>query len=256
MRVNLDWLNEWADVGHDLARIEDELTSLGLEVDSTEALARVDGGVVVAEVLRVERHPNADRLSVCAVDDGSGEHQVVCGARNVAPGIKAPFARVGAQLPGGRKIGAAELRGVRSNGMLCSAKELGLVDDVDGLLILDADAPKGAAVAEHLRLDDAILEVNVTANRGDCFSVIGIARELAARRNLRLRRGGAGQAVRPAIKDTLPISLGAPAGAGTTSSHASANPSRQASMAGISELVGVSLIRRGGASGPPPASND
>ena len=102
MRVNLDWLNEWADVGHDLARIEDELTSLGLEVDSTEALARVDGGVVVAEVLRVERHPNADRLSVCAVDDGSGEHQVVCGARNVAPGIKAPFARVGAQLPGGR----------------------------------------------------------------------------------------------------------------------------------------------------------
>ena len=131
----------------DLARIEDELTSLGLEVDSTEALARVDGGVVVAEVLRVERHPNADRLSVCAVDDGSGEHQVVCGARNVAPGIKAPFARVGAQLPGGRKIGAAELRGVRSNGMLCSAKELGLVDDVDGLLILDAQAHSRSAAA-------------------------------------------------------------------------------------------------------------
>jgi len=211
MRVNLDWLNEWVEVGDDLPRIEDELTSLGLEVDSTETIASVDAGIVVAEVLRVERHPNADRLSVCGVDDGRGEHQVVCGARNVAPGIKVPFARVGAKLPSGKKIGAAELRGVQSNGMLCSAKELELVDDVDGLLILDAEAPKGAPVAEHLRLDDAVLEINVTANRGDCFSVIGIARELAAGRNQRLRRSAAGPAVPPAIADTLPITLGAPA---------------------------------------------
>src|SRR6185503_1122452 len=105
----------------------------------------------------------------------------------VAAGIKAPFARVGSSLPGGKAIGTAELRGVKSNGMLCSAKELGLVDDVDGLLILDADAPVGRPITEHLRLADAALEVNVTANRGDCFSVLGIARELAARGDRELR---------------------------------------------------------------------
>jgi phenylalanyl-tRNA synthetase beta chain len=210
MRVNLDWLNEWAEVGVDLSLIEDDLTASGLEVDSSEVLAAPDAGIVVAEVLRVERHPNADRLSLCVVDDGVGTHQVVCGAPNVAPGIKAPFARAGATLPNGKEIGAAELRGVRSNGMLCSSKELALVDDVEGLLILDADAPKGAPVAEHLRLHDAILEINVTPNRGDCFSVIGLARELAARRNASLRRAAI-PAVPAAIRDTVPIGLGAAA---------------------------------------------
>ena len=211
MRVNLDWLNDWADVGDDLSLIEADLTASGLVVDSSEAFIAPDSGIVVAEVLSVDRHPNADRLSVCVVDDAAGRHQVVCGAPNVAPGIKAPFARVHSKLPNGRQIGAAELRGVRSDGMLCSAKELGLVDDVDGLLILDADAPKGASVAEHLKLADAVLEIDVTPNRGDCFSIIGIARELAARRNTRLR-GPAIPAVRPTIKDTLPISLEAGAG--------------------------------------------
>src|SRR5688500_18055705 len=188
MRVTLDWLNDWVEVGEDVPSVEADLTASGLEVDSSEALVAPDPGIVVAEVLSVERHPNADRLSVCTVDDGAGRHQVVCGAPNVAAGIKAPFARVGSKLPSGKAIGAAELRGVKSNGMLCSAKELELVDDVDGLLILDADAPKGAPAAEHLRLDDAVLEVNVTPNRGDCFSVVGIARELAARRDKALRR--------------------------------------------------------------------
>jgi phenylalanyl-tRNA synthetase beta chain len=205
MRVNLEWLADWVEVG-DAESVAAELTTAGLEVESVEPLVNVDRGIVVAEVLAVERHPNADRLSVCTVDDGAGRHQVVCGAPNVAAGIKAPFARVGSKLPNGRAIGAAELRGVKSNGMLCSAKELGLIDDVDGLLILDADAPKGAPLAEHLRLDDAVLEVNVTPNRGDCFSVVGIARELAARRDKALRRRAA-PAVKAAIKDTLPIAL-------------------------------------------------
>jgi phenylalanyl-tRNA synthetase beta chain len=167
MRVNLDWLNEWVEVGNDLALIADDLTASGLEVDSTETLVAPDAGIVVAEVMSVDRHPNADRLSVCVVDDGVGRHQVVCGAPNVAPGIKAPFARAGSRLPSGKKIGAAELRGVQSNGMLCSAKELELVDDVDGLLILDAGARKGTSIADHLKLDDAVLEINVTPNRGD-----------------------------------------------------------------------------------------
>jgi phenylalanyl-tRNA synthetase beta chain len=205
MRVNIDWLRDWVDLTGDADGVAADLTTSGLEVDAVEALAGAATGIVVAEVLRVDRHPNADRLSVCLVDDGAGQHQVVCGAPNVAAGIKVPFARVGAKLPGGKAIGAAELRGVQSNGMLCSAKELELVDDVDGLLILDADAPKGTAIAEHLRLNDAILEINVTPNRGDCFSVIGLARELAARRRT-IKRHVVPQ-VRPTINDTLPITL-------------------------------------------------
>ncbi len=205
MRVNLDWLNDFLDVD-DPEQVAADLTTAGLEVEAIEPLPSVSSSVVVAHVLSVDRHPNADRLTVCQVDDGAGRHQVVCGAPNVAAGIKAPFARVGSSLPGGNAIGAAELRGVRSNGMLCSAKELKLVDDVDGLLILDADAPTGTPIAGHLRLADAVLEINVTPNRGDCFSVIGIARELAARRNVELRE----RRPAPAAKGgpaSLPIGL-------------------------------------------------
>ena len=210
MRVNLDWLRDWVELG-DVERVAADLTTSGLEVDSLEPLVAVDRNIVVAEVLGVERHPNADKLSVCVVDDGAGQHRVVCGAPNVAPGIKAPFARVGAKLPSGKAIGAAELRGVQSNGMLCSAKELELADDAGGLLILDADAPKGASVAEYLRLADTVLEINVTANRGDCFSVVGIARELAARRSARLAPPKA-PPVAATIDATFPVSLGAGAG--------------------------------------------
>ena len=188
MRVSLDWLRDFVALDGDADRVADDLTSSGLEVESVERAGEPLDGVVVAAVLTVAPHPNADRLSVCTVDDGRGEVQVVCGARNVAAGIKAPFARVGSTLPGGKAIGAAELRGVRSNGMLCSARELELPDDVDGLLLLDADATIGRPVVEHLKLDDSILEVNVTPNRGDCFSVLGIARELAARRDAALVR--------------------------------------------------------------------
>jgi phenylalanyl-tRNA synthetase beta chain len=205
MRVNLEWLAEWVELG-DAESVAADLTAAGLEVESVESLARVDRNIVVGKVLAVERHPNADRLSVCIVDDGAARHQVVCGAPNVAVGILAPFARVGSTLPNGKAIGAAELRGVKSSGMLCSAKELELVDDVDGLLILAPEARTGAPVAEHLRLDDAVLEINVTPNRGDCFSVVGIARELAARRDTALRRRAAPR-VKATTKDTLPIAL-------------------------------------------------
>jgi phenylalanyl-tRNA synthetase beta chain len=210
MRVTLDWLGDFLDVG-DAEQVAVDLTAAGLEVEAIEPLASVGPSVVVAHVLSVDRHPNADRLTVCQVDDGAGRHQVVCGARNVATGIKAPFARVGSRLPDGKTIGAAELRSVQSNGMLCSAKELGLVDDVDGLLILDADAPVGTPIAAHLRLDDAALEVNVTANRGDCFSVLGLARELAARRNHKLREPQPARAGKGG-PTSLPIELGAAAG--------------------------------------------
>jgi phenylalanyl-tRNA synthetase beta chain len=209
MRVNVEWLRDWVELDGDANRVADDLTTSGLEVESVEPAGAAIEGVVVAEVESVERHPNADRLSVCSVYDGGERFQVVCGARNVAAGIRVPFAKVGAQLPGGKAIGAAELRGVRSEGMLCSAKELELPDDVDGLLLLDADAPLGVSIVEYLRLDDAILEVNVTPNRGDCFSVLGLARELAARRDLPLLK----RDLRPgptARSERFPVELKAP----------------------------------------------
>jgi phenylalanyl-tRNA synthetase beta chain len=206
MRVNLDWLRDWVELDDGPETIAADLTTAGLEVEAVERTAGPLERVVVAEVVSVARHPNADRLSVCVVTDGAEQLQVVCGAPNVAAGIKAPFARVGATLPGGKPIGAAELRGVKSHGMLCSAKELGLADDTNGLLLLDADAPVGAPIDEYLRLGDAVFEINVTPNRGDCFCVLGIARELAARRGRPLADRPPA-ATKAAIADELAIGL-------------------------------------------------
>jgi phenylalanyl-tRNA synthetase beta chain len=183
----VEWLREWTavDAADALAAT---LTSVGLEVESVTPAAPPFVNVVVATVASLEQHPNAEKLKVCQVDDGQGRHTVVCGAPNVAVGLKVPFARLGAELPGGQRIAAAELRGIASAGMLCSARELGLSDDAAGLLVLEPDAPLGVDVREYLRLDDAVLEINVTPNRGDCFSVLGIAREAAARSGAAVRR--------------------------------------------------------------------
>ncbi len=208
MRVNLDWLRDFVELDGDTGQIAADLTAAGLEVEAVDPIGTALDGIVVAQVLSVERHPNADRLSVCVVTDGVDSHQIVCGALNVAAGIKAPLARIGATLPGGKKIGAAELRGVKSHGMLCSAKELTLVDDTNGLLLLDADAPVGAPIVDHLRLADASFEINVTANRGDCFSVLGIARELAARRGKAFAEPAPASAS-ASIADRLPVELNA-----------------------------------------------
>lgn len=181
MRVSIHWLQEWVDVDREPAAVAAALTMAGLEVDAVEPVAPALDGVVVAKVLDVEPHPQADRLSVCDVDAGAGRHhRVVCGAPNVRAGVAAPFAPVGTRLPDGRRIEAAAIRGVTSDGMLCSAQELGLSDDAAGLLLLDADAAAGTPLAAYLRLDDAVLDVDLTPNRGDCFSILGIARELAA----------------------------------------------------------------------------
>ena len=175
----------------------------------TAAGAHLDG-IVVGAVRSVERHPNADRLSVCDVDDGGDVRRVVCGAPNVRPGVKVPFARVGARLPDGREISAVELRGVASAGMLCSAKELNLGDDASGLLLLDDDAPLGVALQDYLRLEDTVFDVNVTPNRGDCFSVLGLAREIGARLGGGARKPNA-RAAAESIPDTVPVELSAPA---------------------------------------------
>lgn len=183
MKISLNWLAEWVDVGSDVAALSHALTMAGLEIESQSRAAPEMSGIVVAEVLATAKHPDAEKLSVCRVFDGQQEIQIVCGASNVRAGIKVPLATVGAKLPGGMQIKQAKLRGVESFGMLCSAKELGLAEESDGLLELPLELHVGQDSITALHLADTILEINLTPNRGDCMSVLGVAREVAAQRN-------------------------------------------------------------------------
>jgi phenylalanyl-tRNA synthetase beta chain len=180
MKLSERWLREWVDPPVDTAGIVSQLTMAGLEVDGTAPATPAFSSVVVGLVEAVERHPDADKLTVCRVDVGAADTlAIVCGAPNVRAGMKAPVALVGAELPGGLKVKRARLRGVESAGMLCSERELGLGDSHAGLWDLPADAPVGRDLRDWLGLDDAVIDVDLTPNRGDCFSVLGIARELA-----------------------------------------------------------------------------
>jgi phenylalanyl-tRNA synthetase beta chain len=181
VKTSVEWLREFVAVELSAEALAEDLTMAGLEVDSVDRVADRLEGVVVAEILERRAHPNADRLSICRVSDGRAEHEIVCGASNAAQGLKVPFAPVGTVLPGGLAIAATEIRGVVSKGMLCSARELGLSDEATGLLVLDGKAPVGQDLREYLKLDDSVLDIDLTPNRGDCFSVLGIAREIAAR---------------------------------------------------------------------------
>lgn len=179
MKISENWLRTWVNPAIDSEKLSDQLTMLGLEVDDLSPAAKPFTGVVVGEVLTVEQHPDADRLRVTTVNIGSGEPlQIVCGAPNVRTGMKAPVATIGAVLPGDFKIKKGKLRGVESQGMLCGASEIDLEDKIDGLLELPADAPVGVNVREYLDLDDNVIDISITPNRGDCFSIRGIAREI------------------------------------------------------------------------------
>jgi len=182
MKFPESWLREWVNPSMTTEELAHQLTMLGHEVDAVDVEGDGLDGVVVADVLEVARHPDADRLSVCRVDagDGGAPVDVVCGAPNVVAGMKAALAVPGVKLPNGVKLRKSKIRGVVSNGMLCSAVELGLGEESDGILELPADAPVGESLAAYLQLPDAIIDVNLTPNRGDCFSVLGIAREVAA----------------------------------------------------------------------------
>jgi phenylalanyl-tRNA synthetase beta chain len=180
MKFPESWLREHVTVAASRDELSARLTAIGLEVEDTAVLGEGLDGVVVAEILSCEKHPEADRLQVCQVATGAGTVQIVCGAPNARPGLKAPLAQVGANLPGGMAIKAAKLRGVDSQGMLCSAKELGVDPDASGLLELPADAPVGAGLADFLALPDASFELKLTPNRADCFSVRGVAFDVAA----------------------------------------------------------------------------
>jgi len=181
MKFSENWLRELVDVRADRAELAHALTMAGLEVEELTPLGEGLGGVVVAEIVAAEKHPQADRLQVCKVDAGQGESlQIVCGAPNARVGIKVPLATVGAKLPGGITIKAAKLRGVESFGMLCSAKELGIDADASGLLELPLDAPAGQPLADYLGLPDASFELKLTPNRPDCLGLVGLAHDVAA----------------------------------------------------------------------------
>ncbi len=208
MKFSLNWLREWVPFTQEPEELARLLTLRGFEVEGLQPAGRVQARVVVAELVSVERHPQADRLLVCQADAGGGSRvQIVTGAANVHAGMKAPLALVGAVLGGdgdgknkaqGQAIKATEFRGLASEGMLCSEIELGLGDDAEGIMELDADSPVGKPLAECLDLDDVVADIAFTSNRGDCLSVRGLAREVAAICRL--------QAVAPAER-TVAVSL-------------------------------------------------
>src|SRR5882757_657115 len=209
MKVPYSWLAEWVDVPWGARELGSRLTMAGFELDALELAAPEFVQVVVAEILSAERHPQADKLQVCRVSIGQGEPlQIVCGASNARAGLKTALAMVGAKLPGGLEIKAAKLRDVESFGMLCSAKELGLAETSAGILELPADAPVGTPLREYLALDDYVLDLAITPNRGDAMSVVGIAREVAA-------LTGKGLKGAPKVAP-LTVSVEAPASVGVT----------------------------------------
>jgi phenylalanyl-tRNA synthetase beta chain len=223
LKVPLSALRQWVDVPWDAADLARRLTMAGLEVEAIEPAAPPFTGVVVAKIVAAERHPQAQKLQVCTVlmsdAPGAASVQIVCGASNARAGLVTALAMVGAELPGGVKIKAAKLRGIESQGMLCSARELGLGDSSEGILELDLDLKDqkeslGTDLRSLLDLDDSILEVNVTANRGDALSMLGIAREVAALSGMHLRTPQLARAaaIDPAgeqLAVTLPASRGA-----------------------------------------------
>jgi phenylalanyl-tRNA synthetase beta chain len=181
MRVPLSWLKDFVDLPWKARELGSRLTMSGFELEALDTAAPAFSGVVVAEIVEAAKHPQAEKLQVCKVRAVGAELlQIVCGAANARVGLKTAFATVGAELPGDKTITAVKLRGVESFGMLASAKELGLADSSEGIVELPADAPVGQDLRAYMQLDDDILELNVTPNRGDAMSVLGIAREIAA----------------------------------------------------------------------------
>ena len=212
MRVSETWLREWCNPPLDTAGIAERLTMGGIEVGAIEPAAGAFDGVVVARIVTTRPHPDADRLRLCEVEVAPGEPllNIVCGAPNARPGLRAPLARVGARLPGGLHIKKSKIRGQPSEGMLCSAQELGLGEGQAGLLELPDDAPIGAPLRDYLQLDDRIIEVELTPNRGDCLSVSGLARDLAALTDTPLTAPDMA-AVPPASERRLEVRIEAPA---------------------------------------------
>ena len=209
MKISEQWLREWVNPAMDTQGLAHQLTMAGLEVDAVEPVAGAFSDVVVGEIVSSEPHPDADKLRLCQVNAGGDALQVVCGAPNAQVGLKAPFARVGAVLPGDFAIKQAKLRGQASQGMLCAESELGLSEANAGLMELAPDAPVGADLRNYLGLDDQVIEVDLTPNRADCLGMLGIAREVALLNGLTLQPPAIAP-VPATIERTLPVVLEAP----------------------------------------------
>lgn len=206
MKFSEGWLREWVNPNLKTDALAEQLTMAGLEVDGLEPVAGEFTGVVVGKVVAAEQHPDADKLRVCTVEDGSDTYNVVCGAPNARAGISVAFARVGAKLPDGVKIRKAKLRGVESFGMLCSSKELGLGDDHDGIIELPASCSLGDDLRAALDLDDTCIDIDLTPNRGDCLSVRGVAREVGLLNDAAVTEPVI-EAVAATIDDVFPVTL-------------------------------------------------
>ncbi|WAE60231.1 phenylalanine--tRNA ligase subunit beta [Stutzerimonas sp. R40042] len=209
MKFSEQWLRSWVNPQVSREELVARLSMVGLEVDAVTPVAGSFSGVIVGEVLETAQHPDADKLRVCQVSNGKETFQVVCGAPNVRPGLKIPFAMIGAQLPGDFKIKKAKLRGVESNGMLCSETELQIGSDDSGLMELAAGAPVGTDLREYLGLDDVSIEIGLTPNRGDCLSLAGLAREVGAIYGAEVRPVEVGVA-NIAHEDVRPVEVLAP----------------------------------------------
>ncbi|RUR12531.1 phenylalanine--tRNA ligase subunit beta [Legionella sp. km772] len=209
MKLSKLWLREWVNFSLAEQELADQLTMAGLEVDAVSPVAGEFSNVVVAQVLTTRPHPDADKLTLCEVDAKTDKPlAIVCGASNVRPGLKVALAMIGAKLPGGLHIKESKLRGQLSQGMLCSVSELGLAELSDGIMELDQDAPIGVSLRDYLLLDDHVFDIDLTPNRADCFSVLGIAREVAALKKLPLLEPEI-LTVTPSIDDQLSIRLNA-----------------------------------------------
>lgn len=216
MKISEHWLRAYVNPPISTTELSDRLTMAGLEVEAAEPAAPPFHGVVVAEICTFERHPDADRLNVCQVDAGERDangsrvlRQIVCGAPNVAVGMKVPCALPGALLPGAVAIGEAKMRGVTSRGMLCSARELGLSTDHGGLLALDQTLRNGEDIRSALALDDTVFELKLTPNRADCLSVVGVAREVSALTGSSIQLPTRATVI-PTLPDRLPVRIEAP----------------------------------------------
>lgn len=207
MKFSEQWLRELINPDISTDELSHQLTMAGLEVDAIEPVAAEFTKVVIGEVLSIEKHPDADKLNVCQVNVGGDEPlNIVCGASNVRTGLRIPAALVGAVLPGNFKINKSKLRGVPSNGMLCSTSELGITETAEGLMELPADAPIGTDIRDYLNLDDVMIELSITPNRADCFSIAGVAREVGVMNKMPVNELESG-VITPSIKDSINVKL-------------------------------------------------
>ena len=209
MKFSEQWLREWVNPAISSDELVAQITLAGLEVDDIEAAAGEFSGVIVGEIVSAEQHPDADKLRVCQVSDGTTETQVVCGAPNARVGIKVAFATVGAVLPGNFKIKKAKLRQQESFGMLCSGAELEISEENDGIMELAVDAPVGTDIRDYLNLNDQIIDVDLTPNRGDCLSIAGLAREVGVLNSVDVQ-GPELKELAPQIEDIFPVKISAP----------------------------------------------